>query len=206
MSVLRLYSDTDLTTQITKDADFTNPDTETSLDGTAGETATEALWIAIDQTTLAAAITSVSATTITLTAARFPDTDYSVIIIDSEKMLITAGHGTTSLTVTRGYNDTTAATHLIAAAVRSAYDCTSVTIDCVDDTGTDESGWVTFCDDDGEGSPDGSYAAPHTPDDGIITYDESKAIWRRIVVPALTAATYKQDLILRISATINETI
>jgi len=52
MSVLRLYSDTDLTTQITKDADFTNPDTEDTLDGTAGETATEALWIAIDQTTL----------------------------------------------------------------------------------------------------------------------------------------------------------
>lgn len=206
MSVLRIYkTSSNLATQVTKDGDYTTPDSETSLDGTAGETVYEALWIALDQTTLAAAITSTTATTITLTAARFPDTNYSVIRIGTEKMLITAGHGTTSLTVTRGYNSTTAATHANAAAVYASYDCTSVTIDCVDNTGTDQSSWMTFCDDDGAGSPDGSYSAPHTPDDGEILYNESKAIWRKLVVPASTAATYKRDLILRISATINET-
>ena len=40
---IRLYEDAALTTQITLDGDFDNPDDESSLAGTAGETADGAL-------------------------------------------------------------------------------------------------------------------------------------------------------------------
>ncbi|MEA1996155.1 MAG: hypothetical protein U9N45_00885, partial [Gemmatimonadota bacterium] len=88
MSVLRLYEDAALTQIVSKDGDFANPDDESSLDGTNGETAQGALWAAVEQTTLAADIDD-STTTVTLTAARFADTDYPVIMIGTEKMLIT---------------------------------------------------------------------------------------------------------------------
>lgn len=202
MSVLRLYDQVGLTTMISIDGGFENPDEETAIDGTAGATKQLELWVAVEQTTLAAAITTTSETIITLTAARFADTDYSTIIIDSEKMLITAGHGTTSLTVVRGHNGTTAATHSSAAAVRAAYDCTNISIDCVDETGTDESGWMTYCNDN-TGTPTGSWEAPHTISN--IAYNASVAIWRRLIVPALTAAEYKHDLIHRITCDIAET-
>ncbi|HUU29388.1 MAG TPA: hypothetical protein VM123_16415 [archaeon] len=202
MSVLRLYEDSELTQIVSKDGDFTNPDDESSIDGTNGETKQKALWVAVEQTTLGAAITDTETQTVTLSAARFADTDYSVIIVDSEKMLITSGHGTTTLTVTRGYNGTTPATHSNGTAVYLAYDCTSITIDCADNTGTDESGWVTYCDD-SEGSPDGSWEAPHSISN--LNYNQNAAIWRKVVVPASTPASYKQDLIHRIAATVNET-
>lgn len=66
---------------------------------------------------LGAAISSTTATSITLSAALGPSSGNFVILIDSEQMLVTAGNGTTTLTVTRGYNGTTAATHLDGATV-----------------------------------------------------------------------------------------
>jgi hypothetical protein len=70
-------------------------------------------------TTLSAAITTTSATTLTVVsaAAPFPQTAQFRIIIDSEIMIVTAGAGTTTWTVTRGAENTTAATHLSGAAV-----------------------------------------------------------------------------------------
>ena len=201
MSVLRLYEDSGLSQIVSKDGDFTNPDDENSLDGTGGETVTKALWVALEQTTLDGGIDN-QQTAITLDAARFSDTDYSVIIVDSEKMLITSGHGTTSLTVTRGHNNTTPASHSDSAAVRLAYDCTSISLDCEDTQGTDESSWVTYCDDSG-GSPDGNWEAPHSVSN--LNYNQNAKIWRRVVVPASTPAAYKQDLVHRLSTTINET-
>jgi hypothetical protein len=201
MSVLRLYEDEDLTGIISMDGDFSNPDVESSLDGSNGETATRELWVALEQTLLDGAVDD-EQTTIALEAARFADTGYSVIIIGSEKMLITAGHGTTSLTVIRGHNNTTPATHEDGDTVALAYDCSSVSIDCEDLQGTDESSWVTYCDDSG-GSPDGNWEALHPV--GNLNYDQSAKIWRRVVVPASTPAAYKQDLVHRLSATVNET-
>ena len=201
MSVLRLYEDSDLTLLVSKDGDFTNPDDEESLDGTNGETAQKALWAAVEQTTLSSDIDD-SNQTVPLAAARFADTDYSVIIVGSEKMLITSGHGTNSLTVTRGYNGTTPASHSSGDPVRLAYDCISVSIDCVDNEGSDESDWVTYCDDDG-GSPEGGWEAPHSMSNA--NYDQNQKIWRKVVVPASTPAAYKRDLVHRLSATINET-
>lgn len=49
------------------------------------------------------------------TYAQFINGD--VLVIDAEQVLITAGGGTTSLTVTRGYNSTTAASHSAFAGI-----------------------------------------------------------------------------------------
>jgi len=43
---------------------------------------------------------------------------YCIIQIDYEEMLVTAGQGTDSLTVTRGYNSTTAAAHIAGATIK----------------------------------------------------------------------------------------
>lgn len=77
-------------------------------------------------TTLSAAISTTTGTSITVTSASgFPlapasnsaNSGYFRITIDTEDMLVTAGNGTTTWTVTRGYNGTTAATHANAATV-----------------------------------------------------------------------------------------
>ena len=69
-------------------------------------------------TTLGAAISSTTATTITLAAAGSPG---MTLLVDSEQMYMTAG--TTTATVTRGANGSTAATHSNGATVqRYLYD------------------------------------------------------------------------------------
>ena len=68
------------------------------------------------ETTLAAAITDTTGTSITVTSsASFPSAPF-IIAIDTEAMLVTNVSGTT-WTVTRGYESSTAATHLNGAAV-----------------------------------------------------------------------------------------
>jgi hypothetical protein len=67
-------------------------------------------------TTLNSALTT-SATTVTVASASgFPTTPF-VVRIDDEFMTVTAGFGTTSWTVTRGSNGSTAATHLSGQTV-----------------------------------------------------------------------------------------
>lgn len=70
------------------------------------------------QTTLAAAITDTVSTSITVSSSTsFPSSANFRIVIDSEIMLVTAGAGTTTWTVTRGAESTTAATHVLGAPV-----------------------------------------------------------------------------------------
>jgi type II secretory pathway pseudopilin PulG len=69
-------------------------------------------------TTLAGAITSSTATSITVSsAAAFPATGEFRIQIDGELLFVTAGAGTTTWTVVRGTSGTTAATHVAGATV-----------------------------------------------------------------------------------------
>jgi len=68
------------------------------------------------ETTLGAAITTTDGTSITVSSsAGFPNVDF-IIAIDTEVMLVTNVSGTT-WTVTRGYESSTAATHLNGATV-----------------------------------------------------------------------------------------
>lgn len=78
-------------------------------------------------TTLGAAITSTTATSITVASSTgYPSGGNFQISIGSELMLVTAVSGTT-WTVTRGVEGTTAATHLISTAVNAFF--TAGTID-----------------------------------------------------------------------------
>lgn len=69
-------------------------------------------------TTLSAAISSTTATSLTVTsAASFPSSGNYAIQVDGEVMTVTGGQGTTTWTVTRGVNGSTAATHSAGATV-----------------------------------------------------------------------------------------
>jgi hypothetical protein len=69
--------------------------------------------------TLASAITSTTATTLSVTSATgYPTSGNFRILIDTELMLVTGVSGTT-FTVTRGIESTTAATHLVMATVNA---------------------------------------------------------------------------------------
>jgi hypothetical protein len=69
-------------------------------------------------TTLSGAISTTGATSISVTSASgFPGSGNYNIQVDSEVMTVTAGQGTTTWTVTRGVNGTTAATHSAGATV-----------------------------------------------------------------------------------------
>lgn len=69
-------------------------------------------------TTLSASIASTGATSMTVTSASgFPGSGNYNIQIDSEILTVTAGQGTTTWTVTRGVNGSTAATHSNGAVV-----------------------------------------------------------------------------------------
>ncbi|MDA1095348.1 MAG: hypothetical protein O3A25_19110 [Acidobacteria bacterium] len=86
--------------------------------------------VTVQDTTLSAAITSTTATTCTVASAAAPSVGQT-ILIDSEQLYI-SGISSTTLTVVRGVNGTTAATHLDSAPVlgiRYPSDVQSVTAD-----------------------------------------------------------------------------
>jgi len=195
--MIGIYEDVDLTELVTAEGSLTNPDDETDLNGDDGDEAVKALWCAVIQSQLAAGINDV-VTELEVDNAYFRFTDLPVIKIDDELMYVTAGlsPASTTLTVIRGWNSTTAATHLIDARVYMAYNVENVVVVCRDNeqvvTG-DESSYVTYCLDDGLGDPDGSYSAELAL--GDIDYDESVAFHRKVVIPEDTDAVSKQDLI-----------
>jgi hypothetical protein len=68
-------------------------------------------------TTLSGTITAGATSLSVASAAEFSSADPFTILIGSEVMLVTAGQGTTTWTVTRGYGGTTAAAHTSGATV-----------------------------------------------------------------------------------------
>lgn len=71
-------------------------------------------------TTLSAQITAGAGSLTVSSAEKFPATAPFSVMIDAECVLVTAGAGTTSWTVTRGYGGTTAAAHASGATVDGA--------------------------------------------------------------------------------------
>ena len=68
-------------------------------------------------TTLNGNINNSTTTVVVASASGFPSSGSFVILVDTELMLVTAGQGTTSWTVTRGLEGTTAASHTSGATV-----------------------------------------------------------------------------------------
>lgn len=189
--MLRLWMDAALSDMVSKGGAFDNPLQEADINGDTGETRTGDFRAAIEQADLAATIDDV-VTTVTLSQAMFFDSNYPVILCGTEKMLITAGFGTTTLTVTRGHNSTTAAGHTVGAKIYSAYNATEISISSVDlDTPPDESGWLTLRD---YGS--GTYESPHTVAD--TNYNQNTRLDYKVIIP-VWPAQYKIDLTPRLS-------
>ena len=91
---IHLYEDSALTQQVSE-GDLSNPDDDT-YNGTDGEAKDKELFLANEQTTLAAPLAS-GETSLQLSEPRF--TDGEVIIIDNEQMRVLSGGGSTTLGV-----------------------------------------------------------------------------------------------------------
>ncbi len=188
---IHMFKDAALSQQVSEGS-LISPDSDT-YNGTDGESKDRQLYLANEQTTLAADITSTQ-TGVTLASARFADGD--TIIIGTEQMVITAGGGTTSLTVQRGQNGTPKAAHTTGSAVYSALSYTTLKVKPVDASGTDESGWCRLA----LTQADLDTATPGAELTlGDKAHDVTLSLWRRFTVPAGTPVQNKTDLKLRIT-------
>ena len=188
---IHLFKDSLLTEQISEGT-LVSPDSDT-YNGTDGQAKDRELFLANEQTVLAANITSTQ-TSITLASARFADGD--TIIIDTEQMIVTAGGGTTSLTVQRGQNGTAKATHTSGSAVYSALTYTTLKVKPVDSSGSDESNWckVALTQVELDAATPGAEISL-----GDKAHNVTLSFWRRFTVPASTPVQNKTDLKLRIT-------
>jgi len=188
---IHLFRDTELTQQISEGT-LASPDSDT-YNGTDGQAKDRELFLANEQSALAANITSTQ-TNVTLAAARFADGD--TIIIDNEQMIVTAGGGTTSLTVQRGQNGTPKAAHTSATPVYSALTYTTLKVKPVDSSGSDESSWCKLALTQAE-------LDAAVPGAELTLGDKAHSVtlsfWRRFTVPAGTPVQNKTDLKLRIT-------
>jgi len=192
---IHLYEDITLTLQVSE-GDLANPDDDI-YNGTDGEAKDKELFVANEQTILAAALAS-GETSLQLSAPLF--TDGEIIIIDDEQMRILSGGGTTVLAVERGYGGTTPAAHDAGAAVYSGYDYTGMVIEPVDVAGGDESDWYVLALTQA-GLDTAVGGAPLNL--GDKAHDVTLSFWRRCTVPPGTPVQNKTDLKLRLTGTEN---
>lgn len=188
---LHLYLDSALT-QPLSEGDGSRPDTD-SYNGTDGEARDRQLFVANEQALLAAPLDTLQ-TRLELTASRFRDGD--VIIIGAEQLRVTAGGGTQELTVERGYYQTTPSAYEAGTPVYAAYDYSDLSVQPIDVSGTDESGWYRLA-----LTQAGLDAA--IPGSPLMLGDklcaQTLSFWRRCVVPPATTVQIKLDLKLRLT-------
>lgn len=190
---MRLFTDAELTNPVSV-GDMSNPDADT-FDGKIGEVRDRELFLANEQSALAANIDSAQ-TAISLQSAAFADGD--LVIVGSEIMKIVSGGGTTALTVQRGVSGTAPAAHTSGSKVYLAVDYDAIVITPEDTSGSDESGWVTLAL--SQGALDGA-----TPGEALAIGDkphnETISFWRRYTVPAETPVQNKTDIKLKVTGT-----
>ena len=192
---IHLYENLTLTLQVSE-GDLANPDDDT-YNGTDGEAKDKELFVANEQTILAAALAS-GESSLQLFAPLF--TDGEIIIVDDEQMRILSGGGTTVIAVERGYGGTTPAAHDAGAVVYSGYDYTGLVIQPVDIAGGNESVWYALAlTQAGLGTAVGG--APLNL--GDKAHDVTLSFWRRCIVPPGTPVQNKTDLKLRLTGTEN---
>lgn len=190
MGPLRVYNDSALADLVTRGGNFANPDTSALSGGSYPQTSVKAVYVAPEQGLLSGAIDD-SQIRIELAAARFALTNWSQIIVNSEVMLITAGHGTTTLTVTRAYAGTSAAAHVDGAAVVAHYNFWNIKIFSPDSSLEHAL--------DVAGSP-GSYAATLSLSD--IAYNGYQKIWRKVT--ATSGGDFNSSPLHRLSYTFDK--
>jgi hypothetical protein len=186
-----MYKDAALTERLSGGGGA-NPDEDT-YNGTYGQSHDRQLFLANEQVALAEEVDA-SATTLTLQAPAFSDDE--TIIVDAEQMKVLSGGGTTSITLTRGYAGTTAASHAAGAIVYSGYNYSEISVAVVDMAGIDESSWYSFAVTQA-GLADALPGEPLQLADK--TYTEVLSFWRRCTVPPDTPVQNKTDLRMRVS-------
>jgi hypothetical protein len=192
---IHLYLDETLTQQVSE-GDFSNPEAD-SYNGSDGDIKDRRIFVANEQTRLAAAVNAVQ-NTITLAEARFSDSE--LIIVDGEQMQIESSGGTTNPTVERGIGNTVPAAHAADAPVYSGYDYTGLVIDSIDETGSDESVWYRLA----LTQPELDAAVQGAPLNlGDKLHDQTISFWRRCTVLPGTPVQNKLDIKLRLTGTQN---
>ena len=190
---LHIYLDPELT-QPLSEGDGSRPDAD-DYDGTGGEAKDRELFVANQWTTLAAPLDATQ-TELHLTEPRFGNGEF--VVIGSEQMEILAGGGTTTLTVQRGASGTSPAAHASGQVIYSGYDYSGLTVQPIDTSGGDESGWYRLA----LTQAGLDVAAPGAPRVlGAKPHNQTLSFWRRCTVPAATAVQNKLDLKLRLSGT-----
>lgn len=188
---LHIYLDAALT-QPVSEGDGSRPDAD-SYNGTDGEARDRQLFVANEQGALAAPLDAAE-TQLELTAPRFQDGE--IVVVGSEQLRIISGGGTSSLTVERGASGSTPSAHEAGAAVYSAYDYAGLSVQPIDTSGADESGWYRLALT--QAGLDG--AAPGASlNIGDKPHTQTISFWRRCTVPPATAVQNKLDLKLRLS-------
>lgn len=187
-----IFSDPTLQNLISRDGAFSNPD-RVLLDGEAGETEESQLYLANVQSQLTGGMTDSSVNVLVANNDFFQIGD--ILKIDSEKMLITSGSGT-SFTVQRAYNGTTPTSHVPGAIVFAAYDYSNITLTIHDSQAPSSANWITLA-----SSQLGLDAA--TPGNPLViadkTYNQTISFWRRVTIPPNTPTGLKSSLSLRLS-------
>jgi len=192
---IHLYLDEQLTQQISE-GDFSNPDAD-NYNGTDGEIKDRQIFVANEQTTLAAPIDDIQ-TDIELTEPRFADAEY--IVVGTEQMQILSGGRTTNLTVRRAVANTVAASHAADAPVYSGYDYTGLVVDPIDEFETDESVWYKLALTQAELDA-ATQSAPLNL--GAKAHNQTISFWRRCTVLSGTPVQNKIDIKLRLTGTEN---
>lgn len=192
---IHLFLDEQLTQQISE-GDFSNPDAD-NYNGLDGEIKDRQIFVANEQTTLAAPIDDVQ-TDIELTEPRFADAEY--IVVGTEQMQILSGGGTINLTVRRAVANTVAASHAVDAPVYSGYDYTGLVVDPIDEFETDESVWYKLALTQAELDA-ATQSAPLNL--GAKNHNQTISFWRRCTVLSGTPVQNKIDIKLRLTGTEN---
>ena len=189
--MIHLYKDAALTQKISE-GDLSSPDDDI-YNGTDGESKDRELFVANEQTTLAAAL-GIVATTVLLTEPRFANGD--ILVVDSEQMRVSAGGGTTTLTVVRGASGTIAVSHTAGTRLYTAASYNSLDVSVVDNSGTSEASWIRL-------SKTQSGLDTAVPGASLTlgskAWNATVSFWRRVTVPAGSAIENKTDLKYRVT-------
>jgi hypothetical protein len=113
-------------------------------------------------------------------------------------MKVVSGGGTSSINVLRGVSGSIPSAHQAGSKVYFACDYEDIVISPVDNSGSDESGWITLA----MTEAGLNSALPGRPlSIGNKRFDETITFWRRYTVPPGTAAQNKTDIKLSITGT-----
>lgn len=198
---LHLYEDAQLTRPLSE-GDMSAPDFAV-FDGEHGSYSDKQLYIAVERTRLAEALTDSATVVRVQDTRRFRNNE--LILVDSEQMLIQSGAGTLQMTVQRGYNQTFPVGHDSGKLVHSGYNYLAYSVAGIETTDgvmqpclwcqlsevRENLGGAVF----GQALSLASGSQPP-----VVHQDVALSFWRRFTCPANTPVQYKLNVKLQVMA------